>query len=105
MTNPTPSNDSGAAAAAASLVAISEVKGQLAAIMLLIQSGQDATNRRIDDMASAMDTRFTGIEGRLGTLEANERDTARRTAVAGAISGLMSGALVSGALALLKRGG
>jgi hypothetical protein len=94
----TPSNDAGLSAQA--LVEIASVKGQLQAITQMIQANHEATHQRINDFRTAVETRFTGVETRLNTLERNERGTALRTAGGGALAG----ALVSAALALINKG-
>lgn len=77
---------------------LGQVKGQLTLITQLMQQHHDATHQRINDLSKAMDTRFTGVEERLSTLERNERGTAMRTAGVAAVSG----AIVSAGLAMLR---
>ncbi len=99
MSNSPPSN----ADYTAALVQIAQVQGQLQSIVTMLQNNHTATHQRIDDLATSIDNRFNGVEDRLGRVEQNERGTALRAAVAGAVSGLTSSALVSAALTLLKR--
>ncbi len=82
---------------------LAEVKGQLTNITLLIQNSQASTHQRIDDLRGSMETRFDGVEERLGRVEENERKTAMRAAGSGAVMG----ALVAGAIEVLahKLGG
>lgn len=77
---------------------LATVRGQLTSILTMLQQQSDATNRRIDDLNESIGTRFDGLEGRMATLEANERSTALKVTAAGAVSG----AVVSGAMHLIK---
>ena len=86
----------------AALAEIAAVKGQLTNITLLIQSGQSATQTRIEDLRRTFegrfdgaDKRFDGLERRLGTIEQNERGTAIRTSAIGACSGAIVAAAIS----------
>jgi len=65
---------------ATALAQLAAVQGQLTVITQLINHHHEATNRRIDDMRGAMETRLSGVETRLGNVEKNERATAVRTA-------------------------
>lgn len=85
----------------AALVQLAEVRGQLTMIAQLIQANHGATHQRIDDLRKTVETRFTGVEERLETIEQNERNTAIRAAGSGAFSG----AIVAGAIELMKHFG
>lgn len=80
------------------MVQLAEVKGQLGMMMKVMQQNHDTTQTRIDDFRHAIETRVEGVETRLETLEKNERGTALR----GASSGAVSGAVVSGGVALIQ---
>ncbi len=84
------------------LAELAAVKGQLTLIAQMIQHNHDATHQRIDDLRHSIEGRISGIDSRVSKLETNERDTAMRTAAVSALSGTVSGALVSAGLALLK---
>jgi hypothetical protein len=82
-----------------------EVQGQLKLLALMIQSGQESTNKRIDDFRQSIEgrlntveTRIDGVEARIETIAANERGTALR----GAGGGAVSAAIVAGAIEALK---
>ncbi len=77
---------------------LAEVRGQLVVMTQLMQNNHAATQTRIEDLRSSMDSRFETLEGRMGHLEQNER----KTAISSAISGALSGAVVSASLAALK---
>ncbi len=83
------------------LVQLAEVRGQLTMIAQLIQTNHGATHQRIDDLRQTVETRFSGVEDRLETIEQNERSTAIRAAGTGAFSG----AIVAGAIELMKHFG
>lgn len=89
----------------AALSQLSEVKGQLQTLFQLLAQQHESTNQRIADFRQHVDQRMSGVEGRLGTLEHNERSTALRVAGVSALSGAASSALVSAAIALVKGGG
>lgn len=91
------------AISAAALVQMAEVKGQLTTITAMIQANHEATHQRIDDLRHTVESRFQGVDERIGALESNERDTALRTAGVGAVTGVLGGVLVQAGLALLKR--
>lgn len=80
------------------LVQLAEVKGQLGLMMQVMHQNHNTTGQRIDDFRHAIETRVQGVETRLETLEKNERGTALR----GASSGAVSGAVVSGTVALIQ---
>lgn len=80
------------------LVELGQVKGQLTAMTNMIQQNHQMTQTRIEDLSKSVGARFDGIEKRLGTLEQNER----KTAINAAVSGATSGAIVAGAIALLR---
>lgn len=80
------------------LVQLAEVKGQLGLMMQVIQQNHDTTQTRIEDFRHSTETRFESMETRLETLEKNERGTALR----GASSGALSGAVVSGTVAVIQ---
>lgn len=89
--------------AAATLAELAGVKGQLTLIAQMIHANHDATHQRIDDLRHSIEGRISGIDGRVSTLEKNERETAMRTAAVGAVSGSFAAALVSAGLALLRQ--
>lgn len=97
------SHDSTDGLGAAALVQLAEVKGQLQTITAMIQHNHEATHQRIDDLRHTVETRFKGVDERIGALERNERDTALRTAGVGAFTGVIGGVLVQAGLALIKR--
>lgn len=80
------------------LVQLAEVKGQLGLMMQVMQQNHDTTQTRIDDFRHAIETRVESVETRLETLEKNERGTALR----GASSGAMGGAVASAGVALIQ---
>lgn len=82
----------------AALQQLAQVQGQLVTITQMIHQHHSATDKRIDDFRHAAETRFSGIEDRIGVLEANERGTAMRTAGFGALAG----AIVSAGIALMR---
>lgn len=88
----------------AALVELAEVKGQLGVIVRMIQHNHDSTHLRIEDLRHTVESRFKGVDERIGALERNERDTALRTAGVGALSGVIGSSLVQALLVLLKRG-
>ena len=82
-----------------------EVQGQLKLLALMIQNGQESTNKRIDDFRQSVEgrlntveARIDGVEGRVETIAKNERGTALRGAGGGAISA----AIVAGAIEAMK---
>lgn len=77
----------------AALAQLSEVKGQLQSLLQVISLNHQSTNQRIDDLRHSMETRFVGFEGRVGTLEKNERATAIRT---GSIAATASALVAAG---------
>lgn len=50
------------------LLALGQIQGELSGIRSMVQSGQQATNQRIDDLKQAVTQRIDGIEGRVATL-------------------------------------
>lgn len=97
----------------ATMQQLAEVKGQLSAVMTMLTSQHEstqqllnhhhtATNRRIDDLRTAMadqqaatDKRIDGVSGRVSTLEGNERSTAMKAAGVSALSGGVVAALIA----------
>lgn len=77
----------------AALAQLSEVKGQLTSLMTMISLNHNNTNQRIDDLRHSIEHRFAGVEGRVGKLETNERNTAVRV-----------GTIAAGASALVAAG-
>lgn len=82
-----------------------EVQGQLKLVALMIQHGQESTNKRIDDFRqsiegrlNSVEVRIDGVEVRMETIASNERGTALR----GAGGGAVSAAIVAGAIEALK---
>lgn len=59
---------------------LAQVQGQLTAITAMIANNHNSTNQRIDDLRHSIEGRLGGVEGRVGTLEKNERSTAIRVA-------------------------
>lgn len=88
------------AVATAVLVEMGQVKGQLTALVTLIQQNHAATQTRIEDLSKSVGVQFDDVKSRLTTLEANERGTAIRAAGTGALAG----AIVSAALVAVKGG-
>jgi hypothetical protein len=82
------------------LVELGKIGGKLDMMMQMMQQNHADTNRRIDDLRTAQDARINSVEGRVKTLETNERSTAIKAGVAGTISG----AIVAGAIAMIKLG-
>lgn len=98
------------------LAQLSQVKGQLSAVMGMLKTQHEstqqllthqhsATNQRIDDLRLAMGTqhaatekRIDGLSSRVTTLEGNERATALKGAGVAAVSG----GVVAALMALLK---
>lgn len=80
------------------LVQMAEVKGQLSVILQLMQQNHDATHQRLNDFRQSAEGRFSGLETRLDRVEENERGTAIKAAGGGALSG----ALVAGAIEVMK---
>lgn len=80
------------------LVQFAEVKGQLSAVLQLMQHNHDSTHQRINDFRTAVEGRIAGVEARLEKVEDNERGTAIRAASGGALSA----AVVTGAIEALK---
>ena len=80
------------------LAQLEAMKLQLTGINTLLQSQHASTNQRIDDLRHSIEGRMNGHEGRIGTLERNERGTAIRTATVSALTS----ALVAGCIAVLK---
>lgn len=74
------------------LVELGTIKGQLTTMMTMLQQNHADTNRRIDDLRHAQETRTAGVETRVATLEKNERGTAIKAGVAGAVSGAIGAA-------------
>ncbi|OYZ76058.1 MULTISPECIES: hypothetical protein [unclassified Polaromonas] len=80
------------------LVELAEVKGQLKLMIQLMQQNHEATHQRINDFRHAVEGRVTNVETRMSTLETNERATALK----GAGSGAIAGAIMGGAIEALK---
>jgi hypothetical protein len=84
---------------------LGEVQGQLKMMTHMIQQNQESTHQRIDDFRRAtegrldgVDARIDGIEDQIKTIGKNERGTALR----GASSGALSGAIVAAGVEILK---
>jgi hypothetical protein len=75
---------------------LGEVKGQLTAMQQLMMANHQSTNQRIDDLKESINTRLNGHEGRIGTLEKNERSTAIKAGTAGALAGALAAATIAG---------
>lgn len=88
MSDPNPINTS-------ALVELGTIKGQLNTMMTMLQQNHADTNRRIDDLRHAQETRTAGVESRVATLEKNERGTAIKAAAAGATSGFIAAAAIA----------
>lgn len=82
---------------------LGEVKGQLTAMTQLMLANHQSTNQRIDDLKDSINTRLNGHEGRIGTLEKNERNTAIKAGTAGALAGSLAAALIAGVKATLGK--
>ncbi|WP_198086619.1 hypothetical protein [Variovorax sp. E3] len=80
------------------LAELGEVKGQLKMMVQLMQSHHESTHQRIEDFRHAVEGRLTGVEARVTTLEGHERSTAMKSAGSGALSG----AIMGGAVELIK---
>jgi len=80
------------------LVQLAQVQGQLTAMTQLMQQNHDSTHQRINDFRHAIEGRITGVEARLDKVEDNERGTALKAAGGGAFSG----AIMAGAVELIK---
>lgn len=80
------------------LVELGEIKGQLKLMTQMLQQNHDSTNQRIDDVRHSMETRFKGVEERVGTLEKNERGTAIKAGIAATVGGM----IVAAGTAFLK---
>lgn len=76
------------------LVELAEVKGQLKLMMQLMQQNHEATHQRINDFRHAVEGRVATVENRMTTLETNERATALKGAGSGAIAGAITGAAI-----------
>ena len=86
----------------AALVQLAQVKGQLETITQMMSHHHETTQQRFSDLQHYNETRFNGIDGRIGTLEKNERDTALRTASIASLAGAVSSAIVTAGMAMLK---
>lgn len=84
------------------LVEVGQIKGQLGLITQMLQANHDATNQRIDDLRHAMESRVKGVEGRVLTLEQNERSTALKASATGALAGTVTGFVTAIAIAVAK---
>lgn len=84
------------------LVQLAEVKGQLQSLTLLITQNHEATHQRINDFRHAVEGRISGVEGRVVTLEKNERSTALKASASGAISGFALTATVEAIKHILR---
>jgi hypothetical protein len=80
------------------LVELAEVKGQLRIMTQLMQQNHEATHQRINDFRHAVEGRVANVETRMATLETNERTTALK----GAGSGALAGAVMGGAIEAIK---
>lgn len=85
---------------------LGEVQGQLKMMTSMIQQNHESTHQRINDFRHAIEGRIDGVEARIGavegridTVDKNERGTALR----GASSGALSGALVAAGIEIIKR--
>lgn len=88
------------------LVQLGEVQGQLKLMMTMMQQNHESTHQRINDFRHAIEGRIDGVEARIGAVEdridrvdSNERGTALR----GASSGALSGALMAAGIEIIKR--
>lgn len=91
------------------LTDLGEVKGLLRGVTDMIRSSQEATNRRIDDLSLSINKGMDSLDARVREVgeKADEAmnlatDTAARTSRHSAIFGGGSGALVAGALEIIK---
>lgn len=76
------------------LVELAEVKGQLKLMTQLMQQNHESTHQRINDFRHAVEGRVSNVEGRMKTLETNERSTALKSAGSGALAGAITGAAI-----------
>lgn len=76
------------------LVELAEVKGQLKLMIQLMQQNHEATHQRINDFRHAVEGRVANVETRMSTLETNERTTALKGAGSGALAGAITGAAI-----------
>lgn len=82
------------------LVHLARMEGQMSQLMQLQQMNHETINQRLQDVITNTNTRFDGLEKRMGAVEDKERGTAIRAAASGAVSG----AVAAAALAALKLG-
>ena len=85
------------------LLALGQIKGELSGIRSMVQSGQQATNQRIDDLKQAVTQRIDGIEGRVATLESGKGRLMMKTTGYGGVAGAGIAAIVE--IARLIKGG
>lgn len=84
------------------LLHLGKIEGQVGQLMNMMQSNQTAINQRLDDMRTAMSVRIESNEKRIDKLEQNERGTAIKAGVAGTVSGTISAAMISAAVAAMR---
>lgn len=85
------------------LLALGQIQGELSGIRSMVQSGQQATNQRIDDLKQAVTQRIDGIEGRVATLESGQGRLMMKTAGYGGVAGAGIAAMVE--IARIIKGG
>jgi hypothetical protein len=76
------------------LVQLAEVQGQLKLMTQMMQQNHESTHQRINDFRHAIEGRLSGVETRVSVIEKNERGTALRGAGSGALSGAIMGAAI-----------
>jgi len=77
---------------------LGEILGELRGIRSQMESNQEATNRRIDDLKASVDTRINGLTDRVEVVEAGQAKLLTKTASLGGVAG----GLVSGVIELIK---
>ncbi|WP_246184408.1 hypothetical protein [Pandoraea commovens] len=75
------------------LIALGKIQGELSGIRAMVQSGQMATNQRIDDLKGAVTDRIDGLENRVSKLEGDHGKLVVKTAGMGSIAGVAMVAL------------
>ena len=80
------------------LTALGQIQGELKGIRELMYAHNKALQQRINDFATANETRFKNVESRLNTLEEGHKSLLIRTAAGGGISG----GIVAVAVQLIK---
>lgn len=87
------------------LTLLGEIRGELRGIRQVMQANHESTQQRIDDFATANETRFKGIEERLSKMESGKHTLMIRTGVSGASAGGLVAVVVELVRMGLKIGG